>query len=440
MAITWRNIGQSSNTGNSLIAGASDTISEGLNSLRGAAREYSAGQIDQYNTGAERNTADILNRVQNSEDPSQINLAALTSEFGKQFDASAVTQSIGDRTNALRQIAREDTQDQLAQDKFGLAQEQLALDTTRTNADINRTNFLTQTAKDEQATIDNINAFTTDVLGSLGEYDSATELRASALNQAEERGIPLAEATQAADQLVQQWGSTIGSFEMKPVFEGLIAQGQAQADTSAQELQRSLDIQARDMGLNPVLIGISQNQDIDFAETRAYFNEQAKESESSWDWTDDGTVDPLIDMFTRITGATPSGAELNYFASLAQSSGSLDSDDVENKIKEYSEMLKDKAGMEWYRTKTQQLNQAKLEYANNAAKKLRELSKKSILQNQERFNRDPDPRNSVSDSDFDFRQFIPKTLQSKAWLSEDAPEKKAKNVPKRFNPNTNTFE
>ncbi len=63
MAITWRNMGQSTNSGNSLIAGASDTIASGLKTIQSAAQSVTDEQIRQYDTQADINTAGILSDI-----------------------------------------------------------------------------------------------------------------------------------------------------------------------------------------------------------------------------------------------------------------------------------------------------------------------------------------------------------------------------------------
>ncbi len=63
MAITWKNMGQSTNSGNSLISGASDTITSGLNSIQSAAQSVTDEQIRQHQQQVSDDTAKAINTL-----------------------------------------------------------------------------------------------------------------------------------------------------------------------------------------------------------------------------------------------------------------------------------------------------------------------------------------------------------------------------------------
>ena len=435
MAITWRNIGQSSNQGNSLISGAADTINRGLGQIRESAREVGQEQIRQYETQADLNTANILNQVQSaSEDGlSQFDINNLSSQFGSQFDANAITSGIGDRANQLRTIARQATQDQLAQDSFGLEQQR-----TESTIALNqqRSDLATASASKIQQT-DN---YTAQALSNLGQYVSAEDARRQVIKNAPE-GI---NATEAADATAQQWQAAIGTAKYTPIFEQAALQGQQQVDTLANEMQRKLDSHARSQGLNPILMGMSTDTTQNLEEVKASYNERISDSGALWK---EDSVEPFIQEFTKKMDRPPTGAEAKYFLALAFEEGNLftddglDNDNITQKLNEYKDMLGDSEKVNWYRQASNTINKAKGEYASKALSDIRKLQKKEISNNTTRFKGDY-VESPVSERSFDPTKYINKdTLIDSSWLYKDFGTQPIKEQPKKvYNANTNTFQ
>jgi len=94
MAITWRNIGQSSNSGNNLISGASDTIAGGLDALRNAAQSVSDEQSRQYREDGKDNTAKAFNQLASLKaDDTDGRVALLKSFAGQNIDQQALAKA-----------------------------------------------------------------------------------------------------------------------------------------------------------------------------------------------------------------------------------------------------------------------------------------------------------------------------------------------------------
>jgi hypothetical protein len=437
MAITWRNIGQSSNQGNSLISGAADTINRGLGQIRGAAREVSQEQIRQYDTQADLNTANILNQIQSSDEGglSSFNIDDLSSSFGSQFDAGAITSALGDRTNQLRTIARQANQDQLAQDSFDL-------DKQRTNSTIALNQQRANLAANEANKIQQSDKYTAKVLGDLGQYASAEDARRQILKNAPE-GI---NASAIADQAANQWNAAIGTSKYAPIFTQVAEAGQQQVDTLASNALEKLDTQARAQGLTPALIGMKDNTEVDINAVKANYNERIADSGAPWK---EDSVEPLIKKFTEKFKRAPSGKEAEYFLALAFEEGNfltddgLNNDNITEQLDNYYNMLNDSKAMSWYNQSKQAIEKARTEYSSKALSDIRKLQKQEIKNNQTRFKGDYVER-PVNEQSFDPSKYINRnTLVDTSWLYNNAPKTKVKGTgtPKKtYNPNTNTFQ
>lgn len=427
MAITWRNIGQASNQGNSLISGAADTITEGLGSIRNAAREVSQEQIRQYNVQGDTNTADILNQIQNSNDPSRFNIDDLTSQFGNQFDAGAVTGAIGDRTKELRGIARNQFQNTLAQSAENRAEEQLTLDKAKTTSSIALNN---QRIEEGDATLaqqrlarekqDQIKKFSNSLLESLPEYGSEKELRNAVIKRGKDENLTTAEIGALSNEISTVWNQSIGSSDLQPAIEQAKLQGQQESVLFAQEAQRKLDIKAKtDWGLNPVLLNISTDTSVD--ENEVYANYDAKAADANAPWKEDNT-EYFKTQFTKMFQRAPTGAEAKYFLALAFEEGAifgltdegLNQDLIETPLKEYKAMLEDSDKVTAYREAKDNIRLYQQEFDKNAANQIRKIQRQQVKANQDSFK--GLKGNPVTPNDLDLRSAIPDKLKDTSWI------------------------
>ena len=129
MAITWRNMGQSNNSGNSLIAGASDTIASGLKTIQSAAQSVTDEQIRQYDTQSDINTAGILSDIGrlDQEGIDSFDVNSLKSQFGSQYDPTQIADALDARVNNLQDVA----QQTLENDRENTSLELQTLENTR---------------------------------------------------------------------------------------------------------------------------------------------------------------------------------------------------------------------------------------------------------------------------------------------------------------------
>lgn len=180
MPITWKNLGQSSNTGNSLIANASDTVTGGIKSLQQAAQSMQDSEISQYKQEGKDNTAKAFNQLSSLKaDDADGRVALLKSFAGQNVDQQGLAKANYNQSGS------------------GAITEQLKLDSTREN-------IANQKAIDSYAPMDTsgmtVKEFSSKLQSTLRNDESLTEVQKREVyaNQFKMFGDSLALANQEA--------------------------------------------------------------------------------------------------------------------------------------------------------------------------------------------------------------------------------------------------
>lgn len=434
MAITWRNIGQSSPTGNSLIQGGADTITEGLGTLRNVAREVGQNQIDEFNRGAEVNTADLLNRIQNSDvdNLQSFDINKLKSQFGNAFDATAITEGIGDRSEELRTIARQQSEDARlaaaevrADERLKLDRQAASLEKSRVDSviDLNEQNLTISQA--EQAELSNFSTANNYLIDNLGNYSDLNSLEQAAITKAKELKLNPANTAALVNSATSMWNTAIEpSPEDLNVFNVMAQNAAATNAEVATEARRKLDQQAKRNGLNPILLDFAQDTTVDLNDVVTSWNEKVKESGLPWKEDSAGLfLKTFNDKFQR----PPTGKEANYFLAKAFSEGILGTDDgfdqdlIKDDLDNYHKMLtEDVAKVNAYRNAQRAINQGERSFGSKTASQIEKLKKTLRDNNRYSLGQDPydvDPRNRKLDpKDVDFTKYINQGLTKTDWF------------------------
>ncbi len=180
MPITWKNLGQSSNSGNSLIANSSDTITGGIKSLQQAAQSMQDSEISQYKQEGKDNTAKAFNQLSSLKaDDTDGRVALLKSYTGQNVDEQALAKVNFNQSGS------------------GAINEQLKLETKREN-------IANQKAIDAYGPFDTtgltVKEFSSQLQGTLRNDESLTESQKTDIyvNQYKRFGDRLALANQEA--------------------------------------------------------------------------------------------------------------------------------------------------------------------------------------------------------------------------------------------------
>lgn len=437
MAITWRNIGQSSPTGNSLIQGGTDTITSGLNTLRNVARDVSQNQIDEFNREAEVNTADLLNRIQNSDKDNleSFDINKLKSQFGNAFDATAVTEGIGDRTEELRTIARQQSQDarldaeEIRADKqLVLAQQAAALDSLRTVSTLKVNEQNLNISKAEQTELANYSTANNYLIDNLGNYSDLNSLEQAAITKAKELKLNPANTASLVSSATSMWNTAIEPSEKDlSIINNLAATAAETNQESAKNARDKLDSEFRAKGFEPIYLNLAND-----TEGKPLIEVQAELSKQY----DPDEVNKFITFFKdkfsktkdgkKIPGRSPTGAEAAYFIPLAYESqwywpNGLDINDSDfgKTIEEYRDTINNHPAVNDYKRAKTTINTAEREFGNKTLKKLDKLKKTMRDNNRHSLGQDPydvDPRNrEVNQNELDFTKLISNKLFDSNW-------------------------
>lgn len=434
MAITWRNIGQSSPTGNSLIQGGADTITEGLGTLRNVAREVGQNQIDEFNKEAEVNTADLLNRIQNSDKDNlqSFDINKLKSQFGNAFDATAITEGIGDRTEELRTIARQQSEDarlasaEIRADKqLVLAQQAAALDSLRTVSTLKVNEQNLNISQAEQAELSNFSTANNYLIDNLGNYSDLNSLEQAAITKAKELKLNPDNTAALVSSATSMWNTAIepSPEDLNVINTMALNAAETNAET-ATEARRKLDLQAKRNGLNPILLDFAQDTTVDLDDVVTSWNEKVKEANLPWKEDSAGL---FLKTFTDKFQRPPTGKEANYFLAMAFSEGILGFDDgfdqdlITDGLDNYHTMLTvDVVKVNAYRNAQRAINQGERSFGSKTAAQIEKLKKTLRDNNRYSLGQDPydvDPRNRELDpKDIDFTKYINQGLTKTDWF------------------------
>ena len=356
MAITWRNIGQSNNSGNSLIKSGSDTITQGINSLQNAAQEVSNEGTRQYNTQADINTADILSDI-NRFDQDEIDafdVSNLNKEYGTQYDATGIADALDARVRSLQDAAR---QDKLDNDTF--ATNALARQNSKGQIDARKD------AKDKEEKFSN---FSKQVNKNIGKYVGIDDLTDRVTKLGFEQNMSGEEIARATNTAKSLYESNIAPTQEDKAL--LQEHGQKQNQFTqmvVKEQLSSLDKQARENGIDPDLVNLQNEPD----SPETTYEALAKKYDSSVgnEWLGEDSVKSfetkLARQFADKNIPLPNGAELDRFLKLGfensstfLTSNGFNLDGIQDDIDAYIKMRENREGIDNY-NKTKALIQKK---------------------------------------------------------------------------------
>lgn len=440
MPITWKNLGQSANTGNQLIAGASDTIAQGLDSLRGAAQDVTNEQNRQFQTQADVNTAGILSDInrldQDGVDSFDVN--ALSKQFGSQFDATGISSALDSRVGDLNNLAQQETENIRATTSLGLEQQRATLDKTRTDSTI-KTNVLNQKkvtgqiAAQELAKTkaDNYSAFSKGITSDLANYNNVEDIKRNVARTGFEKKMSSEEITKATNDTIGLFNSTLAI--QKPQKDKLDAWAARQADftkQSAKSQLAKLNNEASNQGINLDLVKIANEPDSADNSMKSLSTQYDKVIKASSGITSFGKEDSVVEFKSLLDkkfdeeglgGSTQ--AELAHFLSLGfdpgrgiQRSG-FDFGKLDNEIKEYVALRKNKKGLEAYNTALTTIKEGVKETSRTQTKALKDIANKFKANNRTRFTGTGDLVEEGNLFPTDIQDLRSDSLRNSGWFS-----------------------
>lgn len=438
MAITWRNIGQSSNAGNSLISSGSDTVAEGLNTLRGVAQEVTNNELTQFNKQAEVNTADLLNRIQTSEEGNLggFDIRKLKEQYGNAFNANAITQGLGDRTEQLRGIAREQSQEarlvaqeNRAEEQLKLAKDSAALDKLRTDSSIALNEQNLNISQSEQAELGNFSAANNTLLDDLGSYGSIRDVEQAALLEAKDRKLNPENTAALVSRASNMWNTAIepSADDLAPINN--LAANAAEINTETAKMARqNLDDNFRAQGFEPIYLDLANSkggrtlEEVQGKLLKQYDADEINKFAPFFAEVFSKTVDGK-----KIPGRAPNGDEAAYFIPLAYESQwywangvDINDSDFKKKLETYRDTLANNKAVETYHQAKQKINLGERAFGEKAQKQLSDIKKRMREDNRRMLGADRydvDPRTNSNPADVDFTKFISKDLYDKNWLN-----------------------
>lgn len=375
MAITWRNLGQSSNTGNQLIAGASDTIASGLKSIKDAAQSVTDEGVRQYQTQSDVNTASILSEINSlsQEEVDDYNVSDLSNQFGSQFDSSGVAAALNNRVGVLRDIAKEESD---AQRKDLLAGSTLAtqeLSRVQTQAQLDATKL----AKDN---LNKFNKFNREASKNIGDYANPQELKREITQAGQKAGHNPQEINQAINSATQTYNNNIAIQAPQQAQLDQYAAQQAQLVSQSVAFQENaLENAARNRGIIPELVQLNETPDSKDNSIKNIVDiYQDKVSDNANPFNENSVVafKSLLDKaFNKANLPNSNAAELKHFISLGFDEGTFDDDGldydlVKSEVEKYTKMLKNREGIQNYRQAKAEIQQGAVQTANAQAKDL----------------------------------------------------------------------
>lgn len=434
MAITWRNIGQSANAGNSLISAGSDTVAGGLNTLRGVAQEVTNNEITQFNKQAEVNTADLLNRIQTSDEGGLggFDIRKLKEQYGNAFNANAITQGLGDRTEQLRGIAREQSQearlaaqDNRAEEQLKLSRQAATLDNLRTRSSIALNEQNLNISQTEQAELGNYSDANNTLLDNLGSYGSINDVEQSALLEAKKRKLNPTNTAALVSSATNMWNTAIepSADDLAPINNLAANAAQVNMET-AKVARQNLDDNFRSQGFEPIYLDLANTKD-----GRSLEEVQGKLLKQY----DADEVNKFAPFFEEVLKRAPNGEEAAYFIPLAYETNFITSNgldindsDFKKKLETYRDTLSNNKAVDTYRQAKQKINLGERSFGEKAQKQLTDIKKRMRDENRRMLGADRydvDPRSNSKPKDVDFTKFISKDLYDKNWLNPSSKPK-----------------
>jgi len=353
MAITWRNMGQSNNSGNSLIAGASDTIASGLKTIQSAAQSVTDEQIRQYDNQADINTAGILSDIgrldQDGIDSFDIN--SLNKQFGSQYDPTQIANALDSRVTDLQNAAQQTLQNERAGQRLD---SQLATDS------LNRQNLTGQMAAKEEAKRKEkaFNDFSLDVNSKIGDYSNQDDIKRRVTKAGQKAKMSQPEIAQAIARVTDTFNNTIelDSNQKQFVSQRQAAQ-QLQVEQSVANQYNKIDNAARTNGIIPELARLGTTPDTKENSIEAL----SKQYDPLINGAGFGELDSvtsfqseLANKFNEAKLSAPNNAEIEHFLRLAFDSGTYGTDDgldtglIKGELANYIKMKQNKEGIRTY--------------------------------------------------------------------------------------------
>ena len=389
MPITWKNLGQSSNSGNALIAGSANTITSGIESIQAAAQSVTDEQNRQYNTQADINTAGILSDINrlDQEGVDAFNIDSLTKQFGSQFDSTQIADALDNRVGDLRDAAQQTLENERADAR---------LDSNLATQSLNRKNLTGQIATRERAEekARKFAAFDKEVNNNLADYSSIEDIQRRVTKQGQKAGQSPQEINQAIQSASQTFRNNI---EIQPTQQALLDQrAQQQSLLVSQSIasqENALENAARKRGVIPELAELSTTRDDDTNNVQA-LSKQYDPIIADAGLGKEGSVTAfqslLAKKFKEQGLGSPNGAELKYFLELGFDEGSfrsdgLNFDNIENDLNKYLKMRQNKPALKSYQQAKAAIQNGARQTAKTQARDLKSYADTIRANNKARF-------------------------------------------------------
>jgi len=433
MAITWRNMGQSNNSGNSLISGASDTIASGLKTIQSAAQSVTDEQIRQYDTQADINTAGILSDIGSLDQDGidSFNINSLSSQFGSQYDSTQIANALDGRVSDLQDAAQQTLQNDRAGQRLDsqLATDKLSRINTQDQIDLRN---------EAQSKTKAFNNFSnTQTMDLANKYSSADDIVQKVTKAGKAAGM-------SAQEIDQAITTTQGLYNknFNPTAE-MSAKATARKDqlndfsNKAYETQLlALQNDAKTRGLNLDTVNLNSKASPEeqkvLDNSIAGWNDQVAGNDKPWGEQNTKQVESLM---TKDLGRKVTIKELEYFLPFIFQEGTLSSDylnfEKDNKQwSEYKDQELNKSGeMQDYNNAKLALDVAKNTATKNNEDRFKELSKNFTQKRKDIFNEVSGARDRVIVPDA-AQLNIPDELTTRDWWTTPKPENKVVDSPK----------
>ena len=432
MAITWRNMGQSNNSGNSLIAGASDTIASGLKTIQSAAQSVTDEQIRQYDTQSDINTAGILSDIGrlDQEGIDSFDVNSLKSQFGSQYDPTQIADALDARVNNLQDVAQQTLENDRANTRLDLQTLENTRADTRLASEL-ETDKLTRDNVQGQIDLRNeaqakakafskfSNAQTMDLAN---KYSSADDIVQKVTKAGKASGMSAQEIDQA---ITTTQGLYNKNFNPTAEMAAKATARKAQWDTFTNQAYDAqvlaLQNEAENIGLDLDTVNLRsaaspEEQKVLDASIEGW-NKQVAGNNKIWGEQNTKQVEALMtkDLNRKVTAK-----ELEYFLPFIFKEGTLSSDylnfeKTNEKWAAYKDQLLNKSqDMQDFNKAMLGLNTAKVEATKNNEGRLKEFAKNFTQKRKDIFNEVPGARDRSIVPDIP-QMIIPEELRTKNW-------------------------
>lgn len=437
MTITWQNINTPNfSSSNNLAVAGGDSLVSGIRTLQDAARGEGQRRINQFNTGTERNTADVLNQISNTDANGldNFNASNLKDTFGDQVDINQVTDAVTGRRNKFTADARLATQDarQLTQDEQNAESHDLDVKAKNLSMEASSAALLANKSLLERQNAQRTTA--ANFMGRLPEFNSADDVTQEATRYARDNKLGFDEAAALISNASTMWNANIAPTGAQQERIMSVANDGMQHNAQVTKLASDrLDQVAAKYGVNPTLLSYASDPNTELGEVFSEFNDA-----SDGAWLNDSNVNRFKRTFADTMHRNPTASETRYLLSKATAdswytSGGIDQSQLVKSLSSYKSLTGDNETVNWYKEAKNEINAKSSMYAKGIEGQVKQLTNTARDNRKKAFNKEYD-FTPITEQELSARGNLPAKLTNLDWLE---PTFKPKAVVNSYIPEAN---